>query len=702
MKFVRQITAASAFALLISSCGHEPLGSIGKETDGENIVCASLEQPDGTKTTLASNGTEILWSENDSFVAFGANGEAAQFTLIAGAGTGCGQFSGTFAGGEPYTLLYPYSGNASLEEGWLHFELPQEQTYVASTFAAGSNPTVATCTTGGNVQFRNLCGVLKITTKGWGQQLEKIVLRDLAGNMLWGNASVKIDGKQGTADQTMVLEGGDNTLTLKMNNITINTNISKTFYFIVPAGALDRGFALAFYTIKGNVYGFLETQVDNMVRRSGVIDMPLTTTSKFTESADAKARGFHKDLFMDSGISLTSYDSFYAADYIGLSMEYFKSNNNTYLNKTDTLLTKQLFFGSEEDENGVLLYPDGEPRFRIIYMNGGNSRIHGAALYGDGTKNIQTFFKNGGSYTGSCAGSFYPTKGYDSNYPYIYYASLWPGHAYHTRTDSKVAVENAYTNLSVEPGCPLLNYYLKDTMVYHVYHNGGSYIKPTDSDFPAGTEILMRYSTPGKDSTKLNGSVNAWAYKPSETSGRLVVSGSHPEKVSSGRQLYYMASMVAYALDGVAPPDVKPIALKSVSEGLIGDNQYHHYKFTLDSKVENVRISLSSDVNADLFLTLRKDSLAFVSDAQYSLTTTGAKKTLDIKSLEAGEWYIGVLCATTVETERVTYSPAGAYYKYTGRTDILNGVAYTLSTSNHSIIPSEGGEVFENKYGEWN
>jgi len=689
----------AAAAILLSSCSKEQLGKIDPKSDVvECEISATLEPQADVRTTLLSD-TSVVWSSSDAFVAFGAEGAAAKFTLTEGEGTGSAKFSGTFAGSEPYTLLYPYSEEAILADGALTFKLPHEQKYQANTFAAGSSPAIASCTVAGSAQFHNLCGVLKLTVKGKGQQLKKIVLQDLAGNMLWGDATVLIDGKQGTDEQTMTLTGGDNTLALTMNGITINANTQKQFFFVVPPGTLDRGFSLTFHTLTGVVKGFLVTQQDNAVGRSTVRTMPVATTSANTEPADVSSRGYYKDLFMDGGIYLTSRTTLPSADYLNISMEFFASNGTGKFTATDTLIQDQIFKGYTDDTNGALLYPDGKPRFRLIYVNGGNSREHGKSLYTKGLENIYTFVQNGGSYTGSCAGSFLSSKGYDSYYPYIYYTKVWPGHTYHTRTDKNVSVKDTYTSLTPEPGSPLLNYYNPGAMVNGVRHNGGSYINPLDTDFPVGTEILMRYYTPGADSTKLHGSVNAWAYKASSTTGRVVVSGSHPEGVESGPQLYYMASMLQYAMAGNPPAEVKDLAFGCTASGTLGDLQYHHYKFTLPSKVEDVAIELISQANADIFLTLRKGDKAYISDSQYTLASTGANKLLHIKELEAGEWYVGVYCATTVTSTKTTYSSSGTYYKYTGRTDVLNGVEYALRVTTASALGET--EKFEHKEGVW-
>jgi hypothetical protein len=94
--------------------------------------------------------------------------------------------------------------------------------------------------------------------------------------------------------------------------------------------------------------------------------------------------GYYKDLFMDGGVSLTSRESLPAADYLGLSMEYLATS--------DQLLQNSILLGNSDDTNGVLLYPDGQPRFRCIFMNGGSATYHGKSLGESGRERIRNFF----------------------------------------------------------------------------------------------------------------------------------------------------------------------------------------------------------------------------------------------------------------------------------------------------------------------
>lgn len=103
--------------------------------------------------------------------------------------------------------------------------------------------------------------------------------------------------------------------------------------------------------------------------------------------------GFYKDLFMDGGVGLNGMKTLPAADYLNYSWEFIALNSVNPQN--------QIMIKNENDDNGVLLYPDGEPRFQLIFTNGGMSDEHGESLGQEGRERVRTFYYRGGSYTGA-------------------------------------------------------------------------------------------------------------------------------------------------------------------------------------------------------------------------------------------------------------------------------------------------------------
>ena len=205
--------------------------------------------------------------------------------------------------------------------------------------------------------------------------------------------------------------------------------------------------------------------------------------------------------------------------------------------------------------------------------------------------------------------------------------------------------------------------------------------------------MLLRYDfddsqRAGKQ--KINGEIACWAYKGDKKSGRLVVIGSHPEIKAEGENLDLFKSILLYALDSGSHPEVKgelkkgEIRFMKKGSGdhdpryaCIGDLQYHHFTVNIPNKARNIRVILRcKKEGSDMNLTMRKGDFAFADRADYKDLTPGASKTLSFDSLPGGTWYIGVECATTVET---VATDCGV--EYTGHTEVLNGIPYSIQVT---------------------
>lgn len=418
-----------------------------------------------------------------------------------------------------------------------------------------------------------------------------------------------------------------------------------------------------------------------------VILLSLTSVSFGQE----RAKGYYKDLFIDGGVLLSSYPDLPAANYLNLSVEMFNTSKKEDLTALDTLLQTLLFCGSEIDENGILLYPDGAPRFRMIYTNGGKATSHGRSLGEKARENVRRFVAEGGSYLGTCAGAYIATKGLarDSGLVDIpEYYGIWPGYARGT------TLTKSYTSLLVEKESPLLKYYSfgGDMVIDSVRHNGGCFAW-MDNNVPEGTEIILRYDGDTlKIKRNIHREVAGWAYKASEYDGRVVLIGSHPERVVSGERLELMSSMIQYALDGTGAPRLKGILKNGEAREMkcstsdnnpaftkIGDRQYHHFAVDIPKGTDQIKIVITPQKGwdrFDMYLFANPGDFAFNDNSLYFNVGNGVAKELTITKPTAGRLYISVFCATTVDVEPTSYGQ-----QYTGRIDVLNGVPYTISVS---------------------
>ena len=415
------------------------------------------------------------------------------------------------------------------------------------------------------------------------------------------------------------------------------------------------------------------------IRLSSGFQVLIPTVSDFNYSEKVVInQSYYKDVFLDAGIALTSRKSLAAADYLNLSVEgiSFSSWNPTSVEKGEQL---SIVGGDSNDNNGRLLYPDGQPRYKLIFVNGGKSIAHGSSLWKEGLENMRLFVKNGGCYVGTCAGAFLASNGFDGVVDYPYYLSIWPGTMRHT------GLSNVSSGMFIEKNSPLLDYYDYggDYYVDSIRHNTGGY----PDSFPLRTEILARYDYPKNPTVHRKPSI--WAYKEPLHSGRVVLEGSHPEEVPDGERRDLTAAMMLYAMDGVGIVSLKGylkngevrVMDKKTTDNdpaytRIGDLQTHHFAAYIPSDAKNIQVEVTSSSKCDLALMMDLDTYAFSDTAEYRTSGRGGKQQLHFNSLREGFWYISVQCLTTVTVEETDYGQA-----YTGNLEVLNGIPYSISIS---------------------
>lgn len=785
-RFILSALAVSV-ALCTAGCRGEDGGTTDPVDETPVTLFAALEQPDATRLSLLESGEagvyDLVWSPSDAIALIGTEGgspRTSSFTLSSGEGTTKGCFTGMLsASGEaPYYAVFPYQAGATLSEGSIAFSAPQRVPGETDNIAASALPAVASVATdagGAHVALRNLFGLLKLTlSSATAVTVKKMTLHDLAGNPLWGECRVPIVA--GEPDYANIsISGGSNVLDLTWEeSLTLNST-AKSFFFPVPPGALDRGFSLVIYERDlerpdsvGRAWSVIQ-KISSPVAsvRSAIVEITPSAVSEKSEPLDVKARGYYKSLFVDGGMFLTSNDSTQnlpAIAYLGLEndYEYFGSSVNADLElESDSILNRSVQNGvmvsapsgalvTWNDANGVLLYPDGSPRFRCIYANGGKSSRHGPTLTDQGRVQIHDFYMAGGGYVGTCAGAFLGSKyvdgtnHYDNATPSQNYSfGIWPGRVTHTHLPPNInTYPTVFTGMKVLSDMGALGYYgfaagdtLEDTR-----HHGGCYLphnavnaaipheellsfqysdrhsaKDTSCYTAANTESMAKFRY-GGNPIQLVDSVSTWAYKASSASGRAVLCGSHPEGryCTSGKQRDYMAFMLRYAMDGGGDPVLKsgdlamdairamdrPTSAADPAHTRIGDRQYHHFRFVAAAPVEDFILTLNSIYDSasgiNLWLTLRRGDFAWVSDADYLICTKGGQKSLRIKNLPAGTWYVGVYCATAVTatpTEVATTSSKMAFWNYSGKTEVLDGITYSLRLGHSldgSIAPYSG------------
>lgn len=389
-------------------------------------------------------------------------------------------------------------------------------------------------------------------------------------------------------------------------------------------------------------------------------------------------KAFYKDIFLDSGIGLTSRKFLYAARYLALSTEGV-SLPRSGASAEDSVLQNQMIAGDENDTNGRLLYPDGQPRYRLLFVNGGSSTTHGKSLNETALHNMRLFVQNGGSYVGTCAGAFFASNGYDSNYDYPYYLSIWPYMMNHT------GISGGVTGMFIEKDSPLLQYYDfgGDDYVSEIRHNKGGY----PVEIPSDTEVLARYDYPANPDVHMQPSI--WSYKYDSIGGRVIMEGSHPEEVSNGERRDLTAAMIQYAMDGVGRTTIKGILNngevrlmdRSTEDNnplytKIGDLQCHHFIVEIPKNAHNITLTIDSNIDCDLSLMMCHDTFAYPEEADFTSSKKGALQQLSFSTIEPGIWYVTVQCLSTIEVKETDFGQS-----YTDSLGVLNGVPYWIYVS---------------------
>jgi hypothetical protein len=404
--------------------------------------------------------------------------------------------------------------------------------------------------------------------------------------------------------------------------------------------------------------------------------------------------GYYKDIFMDSGIKLTARKFLPSARHLEAEYEVFSRTENTL---RDTVMQHRCFVGTEMDSNGILLYPDGAPRYKVIYVNGGLATRHGSSLGPEGRERFRAYVNNGGSFVGTCAGGFIGTTGiidadnsFKVNEEYLH---LWPGRTRDTYLAGK------RFKMYMEPNSPLLRYYEYggDFQVDSIFHNNGGYAAldvAAGDPVPAGTEPLLRvdWNEAPRKGPSIDNQVCCWAYKANEGAGRVILMSSHPEAITTGERMHLMSAFFQYAMDGNGAVSVKgnlvPGQVREMNKCTedndpaftkIGDRQYHHFTVDVPKRTKKAVITLEGYEGADNFdltLAVCKDEFAFHNKTVEKNVKQGCSKTIVLEKPEAGKWYISVFCETTVTPETGDNGVV-----YTGRTDVLNGVPYKIKVS---------------------
>lgn len=260
------------------------------QTKSLSLTAAMEQHEDATKTSLS--GTSVLWTANDEIAVFDNAATPLKAELKTSTG---GATTATFADvsipaefATANCAIYPYAAATSATSaGVITFSVDGTQTYVANSFDPEHNVMVGTVS-GGNVAFKNVFGLLKLSLKGV-INVGKIELTSKTDSQyLYGTFQV-----DATSVYTATyVSGGGTTITLNCGGVQLDALTETDFYFVVPVNAFGGGFTAKIYDVDGysntDLQVDLVTTKDNTIVRSKVKAMPicgvtLLDTDEYTE-----------------------------------------------------------------------------------------------------------------------------------------------------------------------------------------------------------------------------------------------------------------------------------------------------------------------------------------------------------------------------------------------------------------------------------
>ena len=253
------ILIATAALLALSCNREEPEGDILPARD-QRVFEAGLEASSVTRTALTQGGKVVTINAAQP-------GGSVFSADAASAGSSSAVFRGTIDGDAPFCAVYPASAGVSFSGEELGVSLPSVQQYADGSFAPGASPAAAQSTDGVHLQFKNLCGLLKVQLTG-SASISSVRITSASDEALWGSGTVTF-----VNTPRLKLNHTDNnqrSLSLECSPaVQLSADTPRDLFFVVPEGTLGEGFTV---TIEDSAGGSQTKSVRSglQIKRSAV------------------------------------------------------------------------------------------------------------------------------------------------------------------------------------------------------------------------------------------------------------------------------------------------------------------------------------------------------------------------------------------------------------------------------------------------
>ena len=251
----------SSLALTAACADEEPQYEAVSTT-----LFARMDEDPVTKTFLSGPVSGVyhnLWSDNDEIGVFVGENTVSKFSLKNGAGTSKGEFQGEFKDPNGVsmekTAVYPFAIVNGKSGSSVSVTLPEEQLYKADNIADGALPMVAVAN-GSELNFKNLCSVLKISMTG------SLTVNSITFTANNSNVKVSGDASVDTGNTTLTMaDNAGSRLVLKCDGVKLSDTTTE-FFIVVPSQTYTGGFSLIIDTDNGKVLKSITSDVS--IKRS--------------------------------------------------------------------------------------------------------------------------------------------------------------------------------------------------------------------------------------------------------------------------------------------------------------------------------------------------------------------------------------------------------------------------------------------------
>ena len=299
MKRTFKFAIFAILPVLALSCAKEVVDNGATLPEGEEMVLdASFADTDtktyfgqeaGGKIPVCWNADDLIWVSSNTTLDNWSKGSVFSTSEadISKSGTSA-LFKGVYRNdGGKMVAVYPYEYvDAKLSSyAMTTIRIPEVQQHNPANCAQRSCVSAAYWTSGNTIRFSYLVGCMKLSLKGSGQKVSRLVLIDrVPDHQLWGVLQLK-PSEEGTAAGTVTVKNGSNYLTVQCGNTLTLGSTPVDFYVMVPAGSFSQGLAVALYAEDGSLIKAFETSLPNTVAAGSMVKMPAVSPDDF-ESVD--------------------------------------------------------------------------------------------------------------------------------------------------------------------------------------------------------------------------------------------------------------------------------------------------------------------------------------------------------------------------------------------------------------------------------